>query len=63
MLAFMSSETYICKFIASKINKVLAEIGNSKREDKKFDLLLFHLIEMLGHKYKNRLVCPSLLEF
>lgn len=47
MLAFMSSATYICKFIASKINKVLAEIGNSKKEDIKFDLLLFHLIKML----------------
>lgn len=44
----MSSATYICKFIASKINKVLAEIGNSKREDIKFDLLLFHLIKMLA---------------
>lgn len=38
---------YICKFIVLKINKVLVEIGNFKREDIKFDLLFFYFIKML----------------
>lgn len=47
MFVFMFFVIYICKFIVLKINKVLVEIGNFKREDIKFDLLFFYFIKML----------------